>query len=415
MRKKGILVVVSVLVVLALLIGGFGCKAPAPTPTPAPAPKPPVKIGYLYWMTGGGKSMGDRDVMGFKLAVKEINDAGGILGGRKVEYTEYDMGYSADAVTAAFKKALADGADTVIGFLEGGLGLLGTQLGKDYQIPVAIAGADDVQINKNGYKGYVHTYVNVKPDWSPIVDWLEEQGVKTMVELDYDTGTGRAVSQIWHESWGKPGSPVEILDSMWVSPTQMDLSVEMTRAVAQNPDFIHTQTWGPGLASVLKTGKELGYKGIIFPARSVTYPEVVAADPEIYEGLYSAESFLYDPSVPANEAFVKAHREMWGAEWTPYAVGLVDYLAVNIMMRSMDKAGTTTDLNKIYDAMMTLDWITPQGTPVKILPDGQVFYTKTNIVQIQGGEIVPILRDLPIKEEYYRWWDEEPEKIWWED
>ena len=43
MRKKGIWVVVSVLVVLGLLLGGFGCKAPTPTPvepTPTPAPSP---------------------------------------------------------------------------------------------------------------------------------------------------------------------------------------------------------------------------------------------------------------------------------------------------------------------------------------------------------------------------------------
>ncbi len=42
-----------------------------------------------------------------------INEAGGILGGRKVEYTEYDMGYSADAATMAFKMAVADGAEQV--------------------------------------------------------------------------------------------------------------------------------------------------------------------------------------------------------------------------------------------------------------------------------------------------------------
>ena len=45
MKRKGIWVIVSVLVVVGLLIGGFGCAAPTPaptpTPTPAPAPGPP--------------------------------------------------------------------------------------------------------------------------------------------------------------------------------------------------------------------------------------------------------------------------------------------------------------------------------------------------------------------------------------
>jgi len=38
MRKKGIWVIVSVVVVLGLLMGGFGCAAPVPTPTPTHSP-----------------------------------------------------------------------------------------------------------------------------------------------------------------------------------------------------------------------------------------------------------------------------------------------------------------------------------------------------------------------------------------
>ena len=40
MKKKGIWVIVSVLVVFGLLLGGFGCAAPTPVPTPTPTPTP---------------------------------------------------------------------------------------------------------------------------------------------------------------------------------------------------------------------------------------------------------------------------------------------------------------------------------------------------------------------------------------
>lgn len=40
MKTKGIWAIVSALVVLGLLIGGFGCAAEAPAPAPSPAPKP---------------------------------------------------------------------------------------------------------------------------------------------------------------------------------------------------------------------------------------------------------------------------------------------------------------------------------------------------------------------------------------
>ena len=419
MKNKGLWVVVSVLMVLGLLMGGFGCKTPEPTSEPTPTPTPtltplePVKIGYLYWKTGPAAGMGLRDFMGFKVAVKEINDAGGILGGRKIEYTEYDMGYSADAISAAFKKAVADGADTIIGFLETGTSVLGTQLGKEYGIPVAVAGGTGTVINKAGYKGYVHCYINPRPDWSSTINWMENRGVKTVVEVNWDAVTSHAVSDFLYERWDKPGSPVEILDSIWAAPDQMDISVEMTKAIAQNPDFITLMIWGPGLASAVSTAKELGYEGGLMPTRSVVYPEEIALDPDLWEGLYAQEGFFPDPSVPANAAYVKAHQEMWGPDIVPLMVGVVDYLAVNIMLRAMDKAGTTSDLDKIYDAMMTLEWTTPMGEPLKILPDGQVFFSKMALTQVQDGKLV-LIQDVPVDIADYYWWEDEPESIWWE-
>jgi len=52
MKNKGLLVVVSVMVVLGLLLGGFGCAAPSPAPTPKPTPTPtpvkPIELKFAY-------------------------------------------------------------------------------------------------------------------------------------------------------------------------------------------------------------------------------------------------------------------------------------------------------------------------------------------------------------------------------
>jgi ABC-type branched-subunit amino acid transport system substrate-binding protein len=51
--------------------------------------KPPLRIGTLYSMTGGGVALATAAMAGTKLAAKEINDAGGILG-RQVELVQGD-------------------------------------------------------------------------------------------------------------------------------------------------------------------------------------------------------------------------------------------------------------------------------------------------------------------------------------
>jgi branched-chain amino acid transport system substrate-binding protein len=58
-------------------------------PLVAAAQQPPVKFAGLVELSGGGATSGTNFDEGAKLAIKEINAAGGILG-RKIEYTSGD-------------------------------------------------------------------------------------------------------------------------------------------------------------------------------------------------------------------------------------------------------------------------------------------------------------------------------------
>ncbi len=53
MNRKGTCIVVSVLVLLGLLMGTFGCSQPAPTPTPAPDANPRVSPDGTYTVGDG--------------------------------------------------------------------------------------------------------------------------------------------------------------------------------------------------------------------------------------------------------------------------------------------------------------------------------------------------------------------------
>jgi ABC-type branched-subunit amino acid transport system substrate-binding protein len=133
---------------------------------------------------------------------------------------------------------------------------------------------------------------------------------------------------------------------------------------------------------------------------------------EASEGVFDFQWWYPDSSVPANKAYVDAYAEMWPG-MVPLSEGTYEYIDLMVMLKSIDAAGSLTDLDKIYDAMMALDWITPHGTPVKILPDGQVYVDTHFIVTVENGELV-IIDQVDVPESLYRWWDREPERIWWE-
>ena len=73
-----------------------------------------IKIGYIGPLTGEVASIGDPGLAGAKLAIKEINDAGGLLG-KKVELVSEDDKCSSDGINAMTKLVNVDKVVAITG------------------------------------------------------------------------------------------------------------------------------------------------------------------------------------------------------------------------------------------------------------------------------------------------------------
>ena len=78
------------------------------------AQQPPVKIVGIVELSGGGATAGTNFDNGAKLAFKEINAAGGILG-RKIDYVSMDTQTNPGVAKGLAAKAVDDGAYVVLG------------------------------------------------------------------------------------------------------------------------------------------------------------------------------------------------------------------------------------------------------------------------------------------------------------
>ncbi|MCS7139574.1 MAG: ABC transporter substrate-binding protein [Candidatus Nezhaarchaeota archaeon] len=120
MSKKMLALIVVIIVVAAAAgyVGYSALTAPTAPPTPAPAPPGPppgpIKIAILYDPTIAVLKYQGEAV---KVAIEEINKAGGILG-RRIEYKEYNTMRRVDVAVAVYREALIEfGAKYII--LEG--------------------------------------------------------------------------------------------------------------------------------------------------------------------------------------------------------------------------------------------------------------------------------------------------------
>src|SRR3970282_2764470 len=94
-----------------------------PTGDETPAAEGPLKIGYLLDFTGALASFGPEEENGVKLAVKHINDAGGVLG-EPVELARADSGTDKDiGVAEATRLVDIEKVHAIVGSLARGVTL----------------------------------------------------------------------------------------------------------------------------------------------------------------------------------------------------------------------------------------------------------------------------------------------------
>jgi branched-chain amino acid transport system substrate-binding protein len=114
---KRVLGAVAAVAVTAIALSG--CAAPAPTYAKGDGV---LKLGGVLPLTGALAFLSPPEIAGVDLAIKDINDAGGVLG-KPVEWTLEDSsdGDHAEVAPASAKKLLASGVDAIVGAAASGV------------------------------------------------------------------------------------------------------------------------------------------------------------------------------------------------------------------------------------------------------------------------------------------------------
>lgn len=117
-RSRTVLSTALTLVILASLAGctdtGLAMPTPSPSPTYAVTGDGVLRIGTLFATSGGLARFGAGQVAGVEVAVREINEAGGV-NGVPVELYHRNSGDAIETAEAAYAELVAKGVDVVIG------------------------------------------------------------------------------------------------------------------------------------------------------------------------------------------------------------------------------------------------------------------------------------------------------------
>jgi len=266
----------------------------------AQAQQGPVRIAGLVELSGTGATSGTNFNDGVKLAVKEINASGGILG-RQIAYTSSDTQSSAPISKALAQKAIDDGAYVVMGPVFSGSIIVSMAETRRAGI-TNFTGGEAASITEQGNPYIFRTSFTQTTAMPKVARYLK------------DVVKAKTVSIIWvNNDFGKGGrdTMIKALDAQGIKvaadistdPGQVDFSGAVVRAKQSNADALFVYSNEEESARALRELKKQGYEKPIVGETVLTSQKVIELAGDAANGAVAHVGLSSDAPQPEIKAF----------------------------------------------------------------------------------------------------------------
>jgi len=262
------------------LLAGAAAALAAPSLVRAQAQA--LKIAVVLPRSGYLAPAGQSCYRGAVIAPKVLSDYG-----YKVELTHIDCESNADVARTQTERAIDAGAQAIVGAFDSASTLAMAQVCEPRKVPLVVNIGAAPQLTEQGYQYLVRNFPTggmlVTNGLRLINDVLAATkfDAKTAVFLHANDTFGTAQRAAMDKLFPTAGLPFQLLDSIAYDPKAQDLSVEVTKVRALNPDLLLVVTRATDAIKLVRdmVRQRFEPKGIISPGSPGLYDE------EFYQAL----------------------------------------------------------------------------------------------------------------------------------
>ena len=301
---------------------------------PALAQNGPVKIAGLVELSGTGTTSGTNFNDGVKLAVKEINAAGGILG-RKIEYTASDTQSQPQVAKALAIKAVDDGAYVVMGPVFSGSILVSMVETQRAHIP-NFTGGEAAAITEQGDPYIFRTSFTQTTAMPKVARYLADNLKAKSVAIIYTNNDfGKGGRDVFVKAIAPKG--IKVLADISTDPGQLDFSGAVLKAKQANADAIFVYTNEEEAARCLRELRKQGVDKPIVGETVLTSQKVIELAGDAANGAVAHVGLTADAPIPEVKAFSQKFQNEY--HYKPDHNGLKGYSAMYIVKAVTEKIG----------------------------------------------------------------------------
>lgn len=284
---------------------------------PAAAQSGPLKVGLMLPFTGTFAKLGDAIENGFRLY---IDESGGKLGGRTVEFVklddESDPAKATDNINKLIKR---DQVDVVVGTVHSGVAAamarVAKQTGTLLMVPNAGAGVVTgalcaPNIFRSSFSNWQTGYATGEA--------MAKRGPKRAVTITWKYAAGDEMVGGFKEAFGKGGG--QVLKDLTLPFPQVEFQALLTEIAALKPDAVFAFFAGGGAVKFVKDYAAAGLKSIPLYGTGFLTDGTLEAQGASAQGVLTALHYADALDTPRDNAFRLAYAKAYKLQPDVYAV-----------------------------------------------------------------------------------------------
>jgi branched-chain amino acid transport system substrate-binding protein len=328
-------------VALAAAVGVFGCGGETPPASQG------IQIGFFGALTGPTATFAISGRNGARLAVDEINRAGGVLGKRIAMLVEDDRGEASEAASVVSKLITRDHVVALIGENASSRSLAAAPIAQSYRIPMVSPSSTNTEVTKKG--DYIFRICFIDPYQGRVLASFARRSLKAKTagllvdaKSDYSVGLAEAFREHFEGGGGR------VLSEQKYSEGDSDFSAQITVMAANPPDVLFVPGYYTDAGLIARQARALRLPSVLLGADGFDSPKLTEIGGEAVEGAYFSNHYSTDDPSPLVRKFVDDYQKVHGAP--PDSIAALSYDAARLIADAMRRAGSTEG-KRVRDAL----------------------------------------------------------------
>ncbi len=358
----------------------------------------PIKIGISGPFTGGSASMGVSMRDGVKLAVDEINKAGGIMGRPILLVERDDEAKNELGVQIAQELINKEKVVATLGFINTGVSLAAQRFYQEAEIPVFNNVATGSIVtrqflapeHKNNY--IFRNSANDTIQSAMIAEAVKKGGYTKPALIADSTNYGQLGRADLEKALTERGLKLVATEKFNIGDT--DMTAQALRAKDAGADVVLTYAIGPELAQTVNAVVKLGWKVPVMGSWTLSMASFIDAAGANGEGVMMPQTFIQMPSTPKRKAFIEAYQAAYKVDRIPSPVSAAQgYDSMYLLAAGISQANST-DGRKIREALENLTTkvegvVTTYDKPFSATDHEAITSNIPVLGTVKGGRVVP--------------------------